>query len=222
MDIYQSNIQKYRTRSEELAKDLSNLALIRFVVFVFSAVIILVLANERLGILIWVVFPICVLGFGLLIRRYNQVAYRKQHATFLKEINEQEILRLENKLSDFPNGQTFVTRDHPYVSDLDVFGSHSLFQLINRTTTESGNVCLAEWFSKTAAKGVLLERQQAIKELTPKLDWRQHFQASGMHFKHPKSDFNKLLAWIEKPVQLLPHQSKYLIVCILLSILSTW
>src|SRR5690554_3954388 len=201
MNIYQSNIQKYRATGDGLAKNLNNLALIRLIVFVFSAVIIIFLANERLGVLISIVLPICVLGFGLLIKRYNQIAYQKQHATFLKEINEQEISRLEHKLSGFPTGQTFIYRDHPYVSDLDVFGPHSLFQLINRITTESGNACLAEWLSKPAPKDVILERQQAIKELSVQLEWRQHFQASGMHSKHPKNDFNKLLAWVEKPAE---------------------
>src|SRR5690606_15035273 len=129
---------------------------------------------------IWIVFPMCVLGFGFLIKRYNKVAYQKRQAIFLKEINENEILKLENKLSDFPTGQAFINNDHPYVADLDIFGPHSLFQLINRTTTASGNVCLAEWFSQPAYKDVILERQQAIKELAPKLDWRQQFQASGM------------------------------------------
>jgi hypothetical protein len=104
---------------------------------------------------------------------------------------------------------------------LDVFGPHSLFQLINRTTTESGSVCLAEWLSEPAPKEVILERQQAIQELVPKLEWRQHFQASGMHFQNAKSDYNKLLTWIEKPVELLPRQAAYLAVSILLSILST-
>src|SRR5690606_7402029 len=137
MDIYHSNIEKYRATSDRLARDLNNLSLIRLVAFVFSVVIILVLANERMGNLIWIVFPMCVLGFGFLIKRYNKVAYQKRQAIFLKEINENEILKLENKLSDFPTGQAFINNDHPYVADLDIFGPHSLFQLINRTTTAS-------------------------------------------------------------------------------------
>lgn len=221
MNIYQSNIQKYKTTILKLTKVLKRLSTIRLVVFVFSATLIIILANERLATLLLMVVPLCMLGFGLLVKRYNQLVYQKRHTTFLKEINEDEVSKLENKLSDFPTGNTFINRDHPYIADLDIFGSHSLFQLINRTTTESGNVCLAEWLSESASKEVILERQRAIKELTPKLDWRQHFQALGMHFKNAKSDYKKLLAWVEKPEQLLPHQSKYLIICILLSILST-
>lgn len=221
MNTYQSNIQKYKTTILKLDKVSNRLSALRLVAFVFSAIIIIILANERLVTLLLIVVPLCVLGFGLLIKRHNQVDHLKRYTTFLKEINEYEVLKLENKLSGFPTGQTFINRDHPYVSDLDIFGPHSLFQLINRATTESGHVLLAEWLSAPAAKDVILERQQAVKELSPKIEWRQHFQASGMHFKHTKSDYNKLLAWIEKPIQLLPRQSKYLIVIVPLSILST-
>ncbi|HEY4656087.1 MAG TPA: DNA mismatch repair protein MutS, partial [Cyclobacteriaceae bacterium] len=50
---------------------------------------------------------------------------------------------------------------------------------------------------------------------------RQDFQASGMPFWNSRSDYNKLLHWIEKPAQLLPHKLRYLTVGILLSVLST-
>lgn len=152
MDPYRDNIQKYQTRNLEFAQVLKRLSTLRLLAFVFSFIIIAFLANERLLILLLMVVPLCVLGFGLLIKRYNQVAYLKRHTTFLKEINDDEVLKQENKLSDFPTGQTFINRDHPYVADLDIFGPHSLFQLINRTTTESGHVLLAEWLSAPAAK----------------------------------------------------------------------
>ena len=116
------------------------------------------------------VTPLCLLGFSLSFKQYNKVVYQKRHTTFLKEINEDEVSKLKNKLSDFPTGHTFINRDHPYVADLDIFGSHSLFQLINRTTTEAGNECLAEWLSESSSEEVILERQNAIKELTPKLE----------------------------------------------------
>jgi hypothetical protein len=179
------------------------------------------LANERLVIILSIAVPLCVLGFVLLINHFNKVAYLKRHTTFLKEINEFEVLKSKNKLSEFEDGHSYINRDHPYILDLDIFGSHSLFQLLNRTTTESGQVMLAEWLSECASNETILERQQAVKELSPKIEWRQNFQASGMHFKNTKSDYKKLLDWMEKPEQLLPHQSKYFIVSILLSILST-
>lgn len=221
MDAYRNNIQKYKTIIVELDKVLNRLSALRLAVFVFSAIIIIILANERLGAALLIVVPLCVFGFGWLVNRYNEVDDLKRHTSFLKEINENEVLKLENKLSGFSTGQTYINPGHSYISDLDIFGQHSLFQLINRTTTESGQERLAEWLSAPVVKDLILERQQAVKELSPKLDWRQHFQAAGMHFTQKNSDYNNLLAWIEKPAQLLPRQSKYLGAIIPLSILST-
>lgn len=221
MALYHSNIQQYEDKLATLTQSLNSLSTYRLAGFIFSFIIIAYLANERQIALLFIAIPLCVMGFGIIIKRYNQVAFQKRHTYLLKEINEEEVLRLENKLASFPTGEVYINRDHPYAADLDTFGQHSLFQLINRTTTESGNVCLAEWLSEPATKDVILERQEAIQELTPKLEWRQDFQASGMHFRNAKSDYKKLLDWIEKPVELLPHQTKYLVGSIFLAILAT-
>jgi DNA mismatch repair ATPase MutS len=221
MKVYQDNVEKYQAEITGLDNSLKRLSTLRLVVFMFSAIILVFLANERLTASMLIVGPLCVFAYGVLVRRYNDIATLKGHTTFLKEINEREVLRLENKLSEFPTGQTYVNAEHSYVSDLDIFGQHSLFQLINRTTTGSGEALLAEWLSAPPVKGIILERQQAVKELSPKLDWRHHFQAAGMEFKHTRNDYDKLLAWMEKPVRFLQRQSKYLLLIIPLSILST-
>lgn len=220
MSIFQENISKYETTIRELIQTLTRLSILRAVIFLASAVLITVLANERLVIPLLIVTPLCIAGFGLMVKRYNRVSYLRKHTTFLKEINQAEVLRQENKLSSFDTGQRFLDRDHPFIADLDVFGQHSLFQLLNRTTTESGQLLLAEWLSVPAPKETILKRQEAVKELSPKLEWRQHFQAAGMHFRHTKIGYERLVAWMDQPAQLLLHQTKYLTISIPLSLLS--
>ena len=195
--------------------------MLRLVVFLVAAVLIIILANQRMAGGITLVSIAFVIAFGGLVKQHNEAEDLKAFTTSLKAINEQEILRLENKLSSFPGGQSFLNRDHPYNSDLDVFGSHSLFQLLNRTTTESGDELLAEWLSRPAVKEIIFQRQEAVRELSPKLEWRQDFQAAGMQFQQTKSDYKKLLAWIEKPVTLLPARANFLMAVIPLTILST-
>ncbi|CAG5018912.1 DNA mismatch repair protein MutS [Dyadobacter sp. CECT 9275] len=221
MDIYKIKIQEYHAAAMKLEKVINTLSIFRLLSFVLSVAVIMVLANARSVGLLLLVAPLCMLGFALLIKRYNRLFYLKQHTTFLKQINEEEVLRQENKLSGFETGQTFLKRDHAYVSDLDIFGTHSLFQLINRTTTETGQGLLATWLSEPAPKNIIAERQEIIRELSPELEWRQDFQASGMHSSNTSSDYNKLLEWIEKPVKLLPQQTKYICMGILLSLIST-
>jgi ABC-type multidrug transport system fused ATPase/permease subunit len=218
---FNANIQNYKTAIDILSKSLTRLSVARVMAFVISACLLMYFANERLLTLLLITAPICVLCFVMLIKHNNKVAYRKEHALFLKEINEQEVLRQENNLSGFATGQSFLKQEHPYVADFDVFGQHSLFQLINRTTTESGSSLLAKWLSEPAANTIIAERQQAIKELTPKLEWRQDLQAKGLHFKNTESDYAKLLAWLKKPEMLLPHKARYLAAAISLSLLST-
>jgi hypothetical protein len=221
MHIYKSKIQEYKDAILKSDKTLKWLSSLRLVIFVFTIILIVIFINLRFLPGLFLIIPICLAGFGYVLNRYNQVMYLRQHTAFLQEINEQEVLRLANKFSDFPTGQIFQDPEHAYVADLDIFGSHSLFQLINRATTESGRILLAAWLSESVPKDVILQRQQAIRELAPKLDWRQDFQASGMHHNNAKSDYNKFLTWIEKPVRLLPKQSKYLTFSILLAVLAT-
>lgn len=219
--IYQQNIQRYEDEGKKWSRLSDRMAISRVVTFLIAVVLIIYLANERQGVLLLVVAPICVATYLYLVKRSNRILYRKRHATYLREINEAELSKLENRLDGLDAGEVFLNRNHPYASDLDIFGSHSLFQLLNRSTTESGRALLASWMSHPASKAEIERRQEAIKELGSILEWRQDFQASGMHFKNTKSDYNKLLGWIEKPVALLPNKSRYLLACIFLSLLST-
>ena len=221
MNPYQQNIAKHQETVERLSKKLTELSWSRVVVFVFSAFFIVVLASSGMAAAVWLLLLIGGGSFAFLMKQHNQAAYQKQHATFLIEINEQEILRQQNQLAAFPNGRAFIQRDHPYVADLDVFGSHSLYQLLNRTTTESGGERLAGWLSEAASEAVIRERQRAVQELMPKLAWRQEFQAAGQHFTNSQSDFRKLLAWLDEPVHLLPHATKYRAVSVILAVLTT-
>ncbi|MBD3630851.1 hypothetical protein [Cyclobacterium sp.] len=77
---------------------------------------------------VWIAFPFCIIGFAFLLLRYNKVNSLKETCTSLKKINKDELLKLENNLESFPTGDSYRIEGHAYVTDLDVFGSHSLFQ----------------------------------------------------------------------------------------------
>ncbi|MCF2442973.1 DNA mismatch repair protein MutS [Dyadobacter sp. CY345] len=221
MNTYKTNIRELDSTLTSLSQSINRLSTFRLAAFVCSVIAIIFLANERFLVPLFFVIPLCFIGFGLLITHYNKLHKQRQRAGFLKKINETEVARLTNKFENLPMGESFVSLDHAYASDFDVFGTHSLFQLINRTTTESGRQLLADWLSRPATKSVILKRQGAIKELAHKLNWRQDFQVAGMRYENSKSDYNKLLEWVEKPGDLLDKESKYRWTSIVMSILST-
>ena len=220
MKVYQENIKKYNAKTLRLKKVLNRISLLRLLIFVISSSILITLFSINLITPIFIVFPILIICFALVIKHHNKIAYLRKHASFLKRINESEILREKCNLEEFDAGHKFINQNHPYTSDLDIFGQHSIFQLVNRTTTESGMILLSEWLSEPAPDTEIHDRQKAIKELSQKLDWRQDFQASGMHFQNKKSDYYKLLDWVETPVVLLKYRRIYIAVAIILSLLS--
>jgi hypothetical protein len=160
MNVYQNNISKYKSTIESLDKKLSDLSLLRLIVFLGSAIIIVILANERLLLPLLVVASVSIIAFILMVKSHYETKHLRKHASYLKEVNEHEILRLENKLSGFPSGEMFIDRDHSYASDLDIFGTHSLFQLLNRTTTNPGraliNTCSLLFHCRYSQRGLLL------------------------------------------------------------------
>ncbi|MCE7062167.1 MutS-related protein [Dyadobacter sp. CY343] len=220
IEVYRRRIAENQVKFDHDSKLLSSLSLVRLIVFVGAISCILIIASNRLASLLVFVVPVSAFAFGLAVKRYNQAARELRHVTLLRQINAQEISRLENKLADFPSGQAFIKREHPYIADVDIFGTHSLFQLLNRTTTEAGQIRLAEWLAEPTSKQIILMRQQSIQELTPKMDWRQDLQAAGMPFINPKSSYDKLLKWNKEPVKLLPQRHKYLLISVVLGFLA--
>lgn len=219
MQIYRDKIKTYDAELLKLDKTLNRIPFLRLFVFVISSIILLTLFNFKLIIPFFIVFPISILCFALVIKHHNGLDYLRKHTSFLKRINESEIQREACNLSAFDTGDKFINHHHSYTSDLDIFGQHSLFQLVNRTTTESGMIRLSEWLSEPAPNDEIHGRQKAIKELSQKLEWRQDFQASGMHFYNKKSDYYKLLAWVEAPLVLFKNRRIYIAAVILFPVL---
>lgn len=220
MKIYSDNIKFYDARLNKLSRLLYRISLLRLFIFVVSGIVLFYLVSCKLLVPVVIVFPVALICFGAAIKYHIKTAFLKKQTAFLKEINEAEILREKCHLEQFDTGQKFIDPNHRYSSDLDIFGQHSLFQLLNRTTTESGMIRLAEWLTEPAPHNEIPARQQAIKELSQKPDWRQDFQASGMHYQNRKSDYKKLLEWVEAPVFLLKRRRIYIAIAIIFSVLS--
>ena len=122
--------------------------------------------------------------FLLLVKLHNRLFRQKDYLEKKIEINRQELQAIAYDTSAFDNGKEFIDPAHLYTYDLDVFGEHSLFQYINRTATQPGKKRLAEWMNTHLKnKAEIEKRQEAVKELAPELEMRQHFRILGLLHK---------------------------------------
>ena len=217
--IFTDKVEQYRILAKHAGQRFNHLSVVRTLVFVLALVGLVYLANARNDdgfLLLLLAFAV---GFPWLIRYHNRLRTRRNHLLTLRLVNEDELKRLDFQLADFDQGSSFRTPRHPYTSDLDVFGEHSLFQLINRSATPSGKATLAQWLSNPSAKPELLERQAAVQELTHLTDWRQAFQAHGRQHTASEENISTLLSWMNEPPAL-PRRGLYTALCYGLALLT--
>lgn len=220
-EIYHDKVQGYKTSAAGFIPELNRLSYERLAAFLITGVLIMLFAASGWVVPVLLTAIIGAVWFVLTLRSYNRITADKKRAEFFIRINEAELLRADGELSDFPAGDEWLHRNHDYAADLDVFGHHSLFQLLNRTTTRSGAQLLAHWLSGPANGDTIEERQAAVRELAREVDWRQEFQVSGMQFESGKSDYQLLLKWLEEPAQFLPSRKKLLTISLPLAAISS-
>ena len=137
--------------------------------------------------------------FLVVMKWHQRLRYTQHHHSFLKEINLEETERLQGKITGFDSGDRYRDSQHLYTADLDIFGSHSLFQLVNRAVTSIGKDCLAEWLKNPAPAPEIVARQEAVAELAPQIEWRQKLQAKAMHYKQTAQNPYLFFDWLHAP-----------------------
>jgi len=134
----------------------------------------------------------------LIYRDLENRAFMK-HIEFLLQVNRDELKALNGEYQQFEDGTALAPKEHDYAADIDIFGHASVFQFFNRTTSDPGAGRLADWLSAPATSADILARQEAVKELAGKADWRQDLQAYGRETRIRTTTVDRLQAWLHEP-----------------------
>jgi hypothetical protein len=200
---YQNRIAGATQQADNYKKLSENYSLLRLVVFglFILSVIVAVTINEIIVIIVSaIVLSLC---FAWLVNRQSRFDALKNYFLDIRKVNENEINSINGRENIYPDGSWFASDKHFYTSDLDIFGSGSLFQLMNRAATWPGIVKLAGWLNAPTTKETILLRQQAVDEIAQKNDWKIHTQANLVFaLKHEKNEIEKLLEYLKMPVEL--------------------
>lgn len=203
---YEERAAHFRAAAGQLRRRYERLTWVRLLVFV---------GIVALSILAWSETPwwngllataFLLLLFAALVRRHERIQRSARHQEQLAEANERELRVLDHQFADGPSGEAFVDAHHPYTYDLDIFGPHSLFQYLNRGNTSLGQSALASWLQAPAPAERVRERQEALRELAQRMDWRQHFQAYGATVQEEEGQIKKLHTWLDMPPVVLGHR----------------
>ena len=149
-----------------------------------------------------------IIGFIFLVSKHSNLDRRRSKLTALIRINETEINVLNGNLESLATGRKFVDHSHHYSYDIDLFGKGSFFQYLNRTVIESGKKVLGNMLASNDTVKIV-DKQEAIKELSEKPSWRQNFSATGS-LVHVDIKSSQILTWLTNQETFVPKSMRLL------------
>ncbi|MDP1746764.1 MAG: hypothetical protein Q8L90_14410, partial [Bacteroidota bacterium] len=171
----------------------------RLILFIAAAITFFYLIEKHPDLSIAIIL-LTVILFLILLNIQLKIAREITFLQNLIKVNEIEIDLLNNNYEKLNEGAEFIDKQHNFIADLDIFGKRSIFQILNRTSTYTGRIKLAGWISNPFLnKKEIIERQSAVKELSKKQDWSQHFVALGFGNTEGKPDKDVIKEWLEEP-----------------------
>jgi len=192
-----------------------------------------ILSNIRLAIalagavLLWMAFVRWSIGpwwpvaawaaFGMLALFHARRLQRFERAQAAERVYLRGLDRLSDRWAGRGRDGVVFLDGHPYARDLDLFGHASLFELLNTTRTEAGELTLAGWLRAPAPLQEVRARQAAIDELRPMLDFKE--DVAVLASESPVGRTGPLSTWAgSPPVRFAPALSVALAACALTTI----
>lgn len=197
--IYKQRIKTLDVQLKELKIKDRIMGIIKLVLFIIGimAVFRVFSANATFSLGI---FVFCLLAFTTIAVVHETIIRKIKYHNTLKTINENEIKYLHHEFPDSSaTGEEFKNSDHFYTSDLDIFGEKGLFHYVNRAVTAMGRRCLAGWLQLKAEVNETRRRQEAVKELSQKIDLRQTIAAHGMFIDDSSQKLQSLYSLLKEP-----------------------
>jgi hypothetical protein len=168
---------------------------------VFFAGILLLLELTKTGgaAYLWLL-PLVLLFLALMFLHERAIRLRRRYQTAV-DFYENGVARLEERwIGSGKTGLHFLDEKHPYAGDLDLFGRGSLYELLCCAKTSAGEKMLADWLLSPASRPVIQQRQAAVAELGPLLDFREDLYLTSSEVKE-EIRLETLIEWgDEKPV----------------------
>jgi MutS domain V len=190
----------------------------RRIVFAIIALMIILAFEELVP---WPLVAAPVIFFIALMAVHQRIHAAVARLERAVKFYERGVARLEDDWSGSgETGERFADKSHPYSEDLDLFGKGSLFELLSTARTKAGEERLASWLMAPAPIPEILERQQSVEELRPRLDLREDVALLGAEVNagaHPE----ELTAWAAREPVFTARQTRWLqLVALLIGLFS--
>ena len=185
--LYAANLIKYKEQKERYLQQLSYISFLRLLLFLLFAWFIYGTFKEKFQgyDLLWSLLAIT--AFIASVFWSNGLKKKNAIVQQLILINENEI-NMENGKASVLNNGTDLSPAKGFAVDLNLFGNHSLYHLVNRTGSLSGKQQLAAHLSEPFTTAEEIHHYQScVQELTDKTVFSQNLLAHTLLLKEEDS-----------------------------------
>ncbi|TXE08255.1 DNA mismatch repair protein MutS [Gelidibacter salicanalis] len=204
--FYQQNVERYQTEANALYKKMTLLSTLRIAVFILTAVgLYFAVPNWQFAAGIAIVGILVFVG---LLSKYTELKGQRALKKALIDVNETELAIGAGNFHDRNQGLASQDPLHFYSLDIDLFGRGSFFQFLNRTAIDEGTQQLAAQLKANAVDDIVL-RQEAIKELASKPEWRQLYSATASLIK-VETPAHNIISWLKDHKTFIPKIMKWM------------
>jgi hypothetical protein len=204
--FYLNQKETHQASASQLFKKMTLLSTLRIIVFLATAFAVYLTFEEwQIAVMIGVVGLVL---FIYLLSKYTDLKAERQLKLALVDINNDEIEIASGNFHNREEGLQFQNPTHFYSLDIDLFGRGSFFQFINRTVIKEGALQLAEALKANDIDDIL-QRQEAINELSSKPEWRQLYSATASLIQ-VETPANSIIKWLKEHQSFLPKAMQWI------------
>ncbi|MDC1379489.1 DNA mismatch repair protein MutS [Algibacter sp.] len=206
LKYYHNHLEKYQTEAKNLYKKMTGLSTLRLFIFLVTGFgIYFFFSQWQIAVSIGV-FGVVI--FIYLLSKYTDIKKQREFNKALVVINNDEIKIASGDFHDRDEGLQFQDPSHFYSLDIDLFGRGSFFQFINRTTINEGTHQLVNALKANNIDNIE-SRQEAIKELISKPQWRQYYSATS-NLVAVETPAEHIIKWLKNHKMFLPKVMSWL------------
>ncbi len=198
---YEKGRQARRAEVASLEGQTRAIGTVRLALAVAALVLVGVLVWGHVGSWVGAAIGAVAVAFVAFVVVHARIIDARERAAAALRFHEKGLARLDHAWDRLPvTSERFRASDHPFASDLDVFGRGSLMQLVGSTETLFGEERLARLLSLEDA-GVwptdVAARQAAVRDLAARPAFREALATAGGVLADDKPDPAALLGWAE-------------------------
>jgi hypothetical protein len=210
---YAARHRAFRAEHEDRERASARTGAARLAVFAAAAAIVAAgvagFVPDRIAIPVAIVLTA---AFAWLVRAHARIRRDAERFALLSRVNELAERRSCRAWDALPApARVAVPEDHPYAEDLGLFGRASLWQLLPETSPAPARVILAGWLCAPAPPDIVRDRQAAVAELLPRIDFRDDLTALAVQLEGVPPDLvtaatrlPEAIAWLDGERWLIP------------------